>query len=57
MSLQNDIIMRNLIHGKFRKEIIETGKHALSTARFLAPICRSNRFAGPFITSIKTRLK
>ena len=24
---------------------------------FLAPICRSNRFAGPFITSIKTRLR
>ena len=37
--LQNDIIMRNLIYGKWRKERA------------------SNRFAGPFITAIKARLK
>ena len=37
--LQNDIIMRNLIYGKWRKEINLTGKHACaSAAPFLAPI-------------------
>ena len=56
--LRNDIIMRNLICGKWRKEINLTGKHACaSAAPFLAPIWRSNRFAGPFITAFKARLK
>ena len=35
-----------------------TGKHArVSAAPFLVPIRGSNRFAGPFITAIKARLK
>ena len=35
-----------------------TGKHArVSAAPFLAPIWASNRFAGPFVTAIKARLK
>ena len=35
-----------------------TGKHArISAAPFLAPIWASNRFAGPFITAIKAKLK
>ena len=56
--LRNDIIMRNLIYGKWRKERNSTGKHArVSAALFLAPICASNRFAGPFITATKARLK
>ena len=56
--LRNDIIMRNLIYGKWRKKINLTGKHAcVSAASFLAPIWRSNRFAGPFITAFKARLK
>ena len=50
--LRNDIIMRNLIYAKWRKETNLTGKHACaSAAPFLAPIWRSNRFAGPFITA------
>ena len=37
--LQNDIIMRNLIYGKWRKEINLTGKYAcVPAAPFLAPI-------------------
>ena len=37
--LRNDIIMRNLIHGKWRKEINLTGKHeCVIAAPFLAPI-------------------
>ena len=38
-SLQNDIIMRNLIDAKWRKEINETRKHArVSASLFLASI-------------------
>ena len=56
--LRNDIIMRNSIHGKWCKEINLTGKHACVIASpFLAPIWRSNRFAGPFITAFKARVK
>ena len=57
--LRNDIIMRNLIYRKWRKKKKNsTGKHArVSAALFLAPIWASNRFAGPFITAIKARLK
>ena len=56
--LRNDIIMRNLIYTKWRKEKNSTGKHArVSAAPFLAAICASNRFAGPFVTAIKARLK
>ena len=37
--LRNDIIMRSLIYGKWRKEKNSTGKHArISAAPFLAPI-------------------
>ena len=37
--LRNDIIMRNLIHGQWCKEINLTGKHACVIASpFLAPI-------------------
>ena len=37
--LRNDIIMRNIIYGKWRKEIKQTGKYArVSAAPFLAPI-------------------
>ena len=37
--LRNDIIMRNLIYGKWRKEKDSTGKRArVSAVPFLAPI-------------------
>ena len=37
--LRNDIIMRNLVYGKWRKEKNSTGKHArVSVTLFLAPI-------------------
>ena len=46
--LRNDIIMRNLIYGKWRKEKNSTGKHArISAAPFLAPILARNRFNLP----------
>jgi len=39
LGLRNDIIMRNLIYGKQRKEKNSSGKHALvSAAPSLAPI-------------------
>ena len=38
ISLRNDIIMRNLIYGKWRKEKNSSGKYArVSVAPFLAP--------------------
>ena len=60
MSLRNDIIMRNLKYGKWHEEINQTGKHSRVSATrflFLAPNWRSNRFASPFITATKTKLK
>ena len=66
MSLRNSmwhglryIIMRNLIYGKWRNEIkIKTRQHArVSASPFLAPLWRSNRFAGPFIIATKARVK
>ena len=54
--LRNDIIMWNLICGKWRKEKNSTGKYVrVSAALFFAPIRASNRFAGPFIARLKLK--
>ena len=49
--LRNDIIMRNVIYAEWLKEINKQKSMFVVAAPFLAPIWRSNRFAGPFITA------
>ena len=50
--LPNNVIIRNVKYGKWRKEINWTEKHVrVFAAPFLAPIWVSNVFAGPFITA------
>ena len=53
--LRNDIIMRNVKYGKWRKEISEKYTRVLSI--FSAPIWVSNCFAGPFITAKDNKAK
>ena len=54
--LRNDIIMWNLICGKWRKEKIQQESMCASLPRyFFAPIRAGNRFAGPFIAMLKLK--